>query len=343
MATRSEKNALFGLVRNFLLVYLPIHRGLSDTTIRTYSQSLKRFFGYLSDVEKIRFEKVRLDHFSRSTIWDFLVWLRDDQGCSAQTLNLRLSALKSFLRYCGEQDITFISLYVDVSAIHTFKERQGKKVDYLTPDQLKLLFSTPDISTRLGRRDRFFMIFAYETGARMQELLNLMCKDVISTEGYRAVTITGKGNKIRTVPLMPDATAHLDAYLAEFHPSGDPKEWLFYTRHGGVQTQMKPGAVEHFLKKYARIAHEIDASFPKRLHAHMLRHSVAMAMYKNGVPISYVRDFLGHKSIDTTSIYSYADAETIRRSLEMVAHEPAHANKKWKLKEQNLMEYCGLM
>lgn len=342
MPRKNEENALFGLVRGFLLTYLPVHRGFSGKTVRAYSQSLKRFFGYLEAVKGVKFEKARLDHFTRDAACGFLIWLRDEQGCSEQTLNLRLSALKSFLRHCGEQDVALMSLYVEVSATRSFKARKGKRVEYLTPGQLKLLFSAPDVSTRLGRRDRFFMIFAYETGARMQELLDLACGDIAGKEGYRTVTISGKGGKVRTVPLMPDAVAHLEAYLAEFHPSGDPGERLFYTRHGGEQTQMRPGAVEHFLKKYGCIAHEKDGTFPESVHAHMLRHSVAMAMYKNGVPISYVRDFLGHSSIDTTSIYSYADDETIRKSLEAVAHEPATVKRNWKGKEQDLMEYCGL-
>lgn len=74
---------------------------------------------------------------------------------------------------------------------------------------------------------------------------------------------------------------------------------------------MKPGTVDYFLKKYGKFAHEADTAFPEGLHAHMFRHSIAMAMHKNGIHISYIRDFLGHSSIETTSVYSYSDDEPI--------------------------------
>jgi integrase len=79
----------------------------------------------------------------------------------------------------------------------------------------------------------------------------------------------------------------------------------------------------------------------------MFRHSIAMAMYKNGIPISYIRDFLGHRCIDTTTIYSYADGDTIIHALEAVEREETINNatakqKNWKGNEQHLLDYCGL-
>ena len=97
------------------------------------------------------------------------------------------------------------------------------------------------------------------------------------------------------------------------------------------------------MKKYARLAYNGDPSFPINLHAHMLRHSIAMAMYKKGIPISYIKDFLGHKSLETTSVYSYADGETIKNALESVQDIPnLKQQKKWKGKEEYLLEFCGL-
>ena len=140
---------------------------------------------------------------------------------------------------------------------------------------------------------------------------------------------------------------HLEAYLNEFHKGGLPETFLFYTIHGLCKTQMKPGTVDYFLKKYAAFAIKADEAFPKNLHAHTFRHSVAMAMYKKGIPISYIRDFLGHISVETTAIYSYSDDETILNALEAIDHErfdetQAASTKNWKGNEQYLLEYCGL-
>jgi len=108
---------------------------------------------------------------------------------------------------------------------------------------------------------------------------------------------------------------------------------------------MKPGTVDYFMKKYGKLAHIKDITFPENLHAHMLRHSIAMAMYKKGIPISYIRDFLGHSSIETTTIYSYADEETITKAIESVGNDEnttTQKQKNWKGKEQYLLEFCGL-
>jgi site-specific recombinase XerD len=285
--------------------------------------------------------------FSRDNIYGFLLWLKDIKGNSSKTLNLRLSAVKSFLKYCSEEDIELTSIYLEVSGIHAFRGEKKPCIEYLTPTQLKHVFSLPDVKTRLGRRNRFFMIFAYETGARLQELLDLRLSSIVRSDIGVRVRIHGKGNKTRHVPILESTAKHLDAFIAEFHKNSPVDAFLFYTIHNSQQTQMKPGAVDSFLKKYGEFAHKTDINFPKGLHAHMFRHSIAMAMYKKGIPISYIRDFLGHSSIETTTIYSYEDDETIIKALEAVDHEDTAGKtvtkqKNWKGNEQYLLDYCGL-
>jgi integrase/recombinase XerD len=345
-----KKNEMYfyQLLRDFLANYLIRRRNFSVKTVRAYKQTLNLLRNYFREEKGISFDKMDFSCFSRSSIYDFLMWLKDIRNSSTQTLNLRLSAIKSYLKYCSEEDLELMPVYLDVSSIHAFRGIKKPCVEYLTQVQLKLLFSLPDITTRLGMRDRFFLIFAYETGMRMQELLNLQINCIIRSDTSVRVRIHGKGNKIRYVPLLGITVKHLDSYLAEFHKKSQPETFLFYTIHDSQHTQMKPGTVDYFMKKYGKLAHEVDNTFPKGLHVHMLRHSIAMAMYKKGIPISYIRDFLGHSSIDTTSIYSYADEETIIKALEAVDHEEPTGqatttkHKNWKGKELYLIEYCGL-
>ncbi len=345
-----KKNEMYfyQLLRDFLTDYLIIKRNFSDKTVKAYRQTLNIMRNYFREEKGIGFDKMDFSFFSRSSIYDFLMWLKNARKSSTQTLNLRLTAIKSFLKYCSEEDMELTPLYLDVSSIHAFKGSKKPCVEYLTQEQLKLLFSMPDITTRLGRRDRFFLIFAYETGARMQELLNLKISCIIRSDISVRVRIHGKGNKARYVPLLGTTVKHLDSYIVEFHKESQPEIFLFYTIHDSQHTQMKPGTVDYFMKKYGKLAHEANITFPEGLHAHMLRHSIAMAMYKKGIPISYIRDFLGHSSIDTTTIYSYADEETISKALEAVGREELTGKattakqKNWKGKEQYLLEYCGL-
>jgi site-specific recombinase XerD len=335
------------LLRDFLTDYLPVKRNFSGKTVKAYRQTMNLLRQYLCDTKGIRFEQMSFPCFSRNSIYDFLVWLKDVRHNTTGTMNLRLAAVKSFLKYCSEEDIELTSVYLEVAAIHAFKGTKKPCVEYLPPAHLKLLFSLPDVTTRLGRRDRFFMVFAYETGARMQELLDLQLNDIVRSDAGIRIRICGKGNKIRHVPLLGTTVKHLEAYLTEFHAKSIPGTFLFHTVHNSRKTQMQPGAVEYFLKKYAKRAYAEDGSFPKNVHAHMFRHSIAMAMYKKGIPISYIRDFLGHSSIETTTIYSYSDEETIRKTLEAVDTVNSDNGvtarlKNWKGNEQLLLEYCGL-
>lgn len=338
----------YQLLRDYLTDYLITKRSFSDKTVRTYRQSINLLRLYLRDEKNINFDQIDFSCFSRSSIYDFLLWLKNNRKNSAQTLNLRLSAIKSFLKYCSEEDIELTPIYLDVAGIHSFRGAKQPCVEYLLQIQLKLLFSVPDVTTRLGSRDRFFMIFAYETGARMQELLDLRLHCIIRGDNSVRLKIHGKGNKTRYVPLLGSTVKHLDAYLEGFHKDSSSDAFLFYTIHDLQKTQMKPGTVDYFLKKYGKLALEIDNRFPETLHAHMFRHSIAMTMYKKGIPISYIRDFLGHSSIETTSIYSYADEETITNALESVNFEgiigkAVTRQKKWKGKEQYLLDFCGLI
>ena len=342
---KNEKEMLFfRMLHDYFSIHLPVRLAASPKTIRTYKAALNQMRLYLAEEKGIPFTGMGFKCFSREMIYDFLIYMRDEKHASVNTLNNRLAAIRTFLQYCSDEDMELTALYVDAQKIRRFKGTKKPKVEYLTEGQLKLIYSIPDIHTAIGRRNRFMMIFLYETGARIDELLNVRLSDVIRTDGTPQLKITGNGKKVRYVPVMEDAVRHLDAYLSEYHRDSPENALMFYTIHQGRQTQMTPANVDIMLKKYAASAKESDPLFPPHLHAHMFRHSIAMAMYKKGVPLSYIRDFLGHESIDTVRIYAYADSETIEEALRKVSHEGIGLvpEKKWKGKESELLQYCCL-
>ena len=346
MERRGEATRFHRLLALFLREHLPVRRKASDKTIRSYRQSIKQFAAWSREERGVRFDEMRFADLSRDAACAFLVWLRDERGLSPQTLNLRLSAIKAFLRFCGEEDVELAGLYLSVSSIRPFKGASSPGIKHLEPVQLRELFSEPDVSTRIGRRDRFLMILAYESGTRMQELLDLTCDRIGECGGYVTPGVHGKGGKARIVPLASQAVEHLDAYMAEFHPGPDPEGWLLFTVHGGKRTKMSPGTVDHLLKKYAASIHARDPSFPEGLHAHTLRHSIATAMYRAGSPIPYTRDFLGHADPSTTMVYAHADGGAIASAVEAASRQVATpvtpAERRWKGREQYLLELCGL-
>lgn len=332
-------------ISDFFCGYLTVKRNYSDKTVKSYKDTFNLLRKYFDSELGIKFININFENCNKENIYSFLLYLRDEKSNSASTINLRLSAIKSFFKYCGEEEIELYKYYTKIKTIHNFKGSKKNKVEYLTSQQLKLLFEAPDIGLKKGRRDRFLMILMYETGMRLNEILSLKLENIIPNGEDIEIKIFGKGSKYRTVPLLKPAIKHLNAYLKEFHPLNNQSDYLFYVNHSGRRDKLSPGTVDAFLKKYAHKINEESDDFPINLHAHMLRHSVAMSMYKNGIPISYVKDFLGHSDISTTSIYAYADNEDIKKALEAVQKNIPSSNvkeKKWRGKEKDLLKYCGL-
>ena len=178
-------------------------------------------------------------------------------------------------------------------------------------------------------------------------------EDIIRNGASVQIRLHGKGNKTRYNPLPVEVLPHLDAYLNEFHPGRNNQDYLFYTIHNGQHTRMASRTVNSFLASYAKELYKVDPSFPEGLHCHVFRHSIGMAMFKAGIPLPYIKDFLGHSSIDSTSIYVHADNETMAAALRSVDQEAlpikdsdgnivSYPEKKWKGKEEYLLHFCGL-
>ena len=353
MKNNKSELYFYELLRDFLYKYLVIQRKFSNATVQTYKTSLNQYRLYLKEQKGITFDKVQFSCFTKEMIYDFCIWLRDDQKKSVNTINLRLSAIMAFLRYCSEEDVSLSEIYLKAKTIRRFKGKTDPKLEYLTSKQLEAIFAAPNTSIPKGRRNQYFMIHAYETGGRIEELLNMKLCDIIRNGDTIQIRLHGKGNKTRYNPLPNEVVPHLEAYLNEFHPDGSNADYLFFTVHDNRHTQMKPRTVNAFLAGYAVKLHESDAAFPTDVHCHVFRHSMGMAMHKAGIPISYIKDFLGHSSLDSTAIYAHADNESMAQALKSVDQEAlpiidnegniiSTPQKRWKGKEEYLITLCGL-
>lgn len=271
MKIKKSELYFYELLRNFLYKYLVVQRKFTDATVKNYTDSINQYRQYLRSQKGIPFDKVGFHCFTKEMVYDFCIWLRDSESKAINTINLRLSAIKSFLRYCSEEDVALSELYLKVKSIRRFKGKADPKLEYLKPEQLEAVFSWPDTSTRNGRRNQYFMIHAYETGGRIEELVDMKLDDIISNGTNVQIRLHGKGNKTRYIPFPAEVLPHLDAYLNEFHPNGNNQDYLFYTIHNGQHTKMAPRTVNSFLSAYAKALNEADPSFPEGLHCHVLR------------------------------------------------------------------------
>jgi site-specific recombinase XerD len=284
---------------------------------------------------------------NHNVIYEFLAWLQNTRDCEASTKHYRLAALKSFLQYCALEDPALMAIYLDIQKVRLQKVVRNR-VEYMSETALKILLEQPDPNTQCGLRDRFFMILLYDTGARIQEILDLKLKDIHLNDQTPSIYLTGKGNKTRAVPLMDKTIGHLHEYMKIFHPDGYLKndQYLFYTLIKGLKGKMSDDNVSCFLKRYAGSAHQACSEVPLRMHAHLFRHTRAMHLYQAGIPLSYIKDFLGHVSINTTDIYASTDTSMMRAALEKINKGDDEQTSKvvpvWQDNEEMILKLCGL-
>ena len=160
------------------------------------------------------------------------------------------------------------------------------------------------------------MILMYDTGGRNQELLDLRLSDLHFEGKSPYIVITGKGGKTRLVPVMLKTVEHFKRYAAVFHAELIPTSHLFYTERKGKRYDMSPDTSERFIRKYAIAAHRVYPEVPASLHPHMFRHSRSMHLYRSGMPLVLLAEWLGHAQFTTTLIYANADTEMKRKAIE---------------------------
>ncbi len=327
MGRRIADYNLFDLIKNFLTIYLPIQRKASENTVATYRIALDQFISHVSSKNKIAYSAVTHDMFSRENVDDFLTYLLSEKNVATSTRNNRLASIKAFLKYAAAFNAEYLDILNSVNGISVQKDDPFAKIDYLSEAAIKLLFDEPDIETTIGQRDRFLMILLYDTGARIQELLDIKICD-IKVDDTSSVTLKGKGGRIRVVPLMKNTVKHLTNYMRAFHKNETiaSQEYLFYVVHTYGRTKMCDDTVRRRLTFYAKNASKKCSEIPESIHPHLFRHSRAMHLYQRGMPLELISQWLGHRQLTTTLVYAHADVEQKRQAIEKAMMNTATIN-----------------
>jgi integrase/recombinase XerD len=313
---KSENLKFYQMVRDFLTIYLPKQKASSANTIKAYRESLNLLLEYLKEKENLPLMDVSFDRISRKTVEGYLDWLEETRKCSISTRNHRLSSIRSFYKYAGNRDLSVTAYTLELVKIPIKRSQKTQQVKFFEEDALKAILAQPDTGTRKGTRDLFFMILMYDTAGRNQEVLNLKVSDIrVSTKDSHAV-LTGKGNKIRIVPLMQRTIDHYNNYIRLFHGGKVTDEFLFYVIQKGKRQEMSADNVEKFMKHYGLIARVQCNKVPEGLHPHMFRHSRSMHLYRGGMPLALLSEWLGHAQLETTKIYANADTQMKRKAIE---------------------------
>lgn len=299
----------------FFTEYLVGERGASTHTIRSYSDTFTLVLTYMDKVRHIAADRLTLSHFYRETVLDFLDWLQKERKCANSTRNQRLAALHSFFKYMQYEDAKRLEQWQNILSIKVKKPEKRSSVNYLTVEGIKLLLEQIPVNTKEGRRNLAMLALLYDSGARVQELIDLSPVSLnLNKPCY--VTLFGKGNKKRIVPLQNEQVKLLVSYMKEYHldtPAYNQRP-LFANNRGEKLTN---SGVTYILNMYANIARILKPELipDKNLSPHMFRHSKAMHLLQAGVNLIYIRDMMGHVSIQTTEIYARADSKQKREAL----------------------------
>ena len=296
-------------ISDYLTKYLAGTRNLSPNTVKSYRDTFCLLLIFMRE-KRINIDRISLTDIDAKLISDFLNWLETCRGNSVSTRNIRLAAIHAFFHYVQFQHPELLLQCQQILGI-PIKETEKRFVEYLPEQVLKELLSLPDQTKKYGIRDTALLCLLYDSGARVQEIIDLSLSD-IRLETPATVRLYGKGRKVRVIPLMSQTAAILQKYLKtwDLNRGTKPDSPLFVNHQGNRLT--RPG-ITYILNKYMKSVSCYDGL--KSVTPHVIRHSKAMHLLHADVDLHYIRDFLGHVQIETTEVYARADAEMKRKAL----------------------------
>ena len=276
------------------LAHLGTERGLADNTVRAYADDLRSVCDYLADQGVSHWRELDplhvLGYLTRASL----------EGLSPRTRARRLSALRGLVRFLLERG----ELANDPLAGLSGPKLPGGLPHFLTRHEMELLLAAPDTSTDLGRRDRAMLEVMYAAGLRVSELIGLGVGDIQFQVG--CLTVRGKGNKQRLVPLNQAAIEALQDYLGEPRArllKGKRRDQVFLNARGDPLSRMGAWKI---LKRHVQAA-----GIKSRVTPHTLRHTFATHLLEGGADLRSLQLMLGHADIGTTEVYTHVTRQRL--------------------------------
>jgi integrase/recombinase XerD len=300
-------------VTTFLTYHLAAQRNVSPNTIKAYRDVFTLLLRFCRDVQGIAPERLRLEQIDVALVEAFLDYLEKERHCAPRTRNHRLAALHAFFRYVQTEEPDRMLQCQKIMSI-PLRRHAHPTIGYLSKDDLAEILAQPDLRNRRGRRDAILLSVLYDTGARVQELIDLSAGDV-RLDPPAQLRLKGKGRKMRAVPLM-EATVQL--LREHVHENGlDCPDQLAQPLFGNERGErLSRSGIRYILQKYVRKAQSKRPTLNRSVSPHTLRHTKGMHLLQSGISLDMIRDFLGHVDTKTTQIYARANLEMKRKALE---------------------------
>ena len=277
---------------------------------------------------------------NRDFLLGFMEYLQKS-GYEKSSCNQRLAAIKSYMWYVADGDITWQQNALMVSRV-PFLRTPDKEKETLSEECLKALFTAPGKDKR-GIRDATIMIVLYDSAIRLSELLGLKVSDVNFQKSIPYLRIRGKGDRERIVSISDNTANHLRNYMNLYHGPDSPEtERLFYTVIHEQAHAMSPGNVARIIEKYAQIIKPEHPDLPEKVHPHMFRRTRATDLYQSNIELELVSRILGHASTQTTRIYAKPSLEMLKSAMERSNPELNAEDPLWPEDEDEFARICGL-
>ncbi len=300
------------LIVNFFRTYLVNQKGVSKNTIASYSDCMYLLIEFCCEHFAVAADRLAVESIDEHVVLDFLDNLERERGNAPSTRNQRLDAIKSFFRFIAAHEPTLVAACERVCAI-SHKVTETKMVESLCRNEVHAIIDATDPATLKGARDRTLFMLMYNTGARVQELVDLMLDD-LQLPAPSQVLLTGKGRKQRIVPLWNQTVDAIRYYCEIRDAARIDFQRLFLNARGKPITRF---GISHLVAKYAHIAAAGCPSLRDRtVTPHTFRHTTALHLIQAGVDIVTVKEWLGHADIKTTMQYLEINLEMKRQALE---------------------------
>ncbi|MGA2089904.1 MAG: tyrosine-type recombinase/integrase [Endomicrobiales bacterium] len=306
-------NSLLGSwIKRFLLEYLITVKNLSFNTQHCYRDTFCLLIPFLARQAKKAIDQLTVEDVSPERVKFFLLDLEQQRHCSITTRNLRLAAIHSLAQFIGINSPEHLHWCSTIKAIPS-KKAPCSTITYLEKSEMDALLAAAEGTSALQRRDHALLLFLYNTGARVDEVAHLIINDLTITQSphrdYSSTLIHGKGNKTRHCPLWKQTINEILPLIKDRQKT----DRVFINRCGQPITRF---GIHTIVERYATIASvQIPSLKTKRVSPHTIRHTSATHLLRAGVDINTIRAWLGHVSVNTTSIYAEIDLEMKAKAL----------------------------
>jgi site-specific recombinase XerD len=330
-ATIPKPPSFAALVQQFFTEYLVAQRALSPRTVACYRDALTLFLDFASHKLGKAPTALRLADIQPEMILAFLDHLKHDRHNAIRSRNLRLTALRAFLKFAGRRDVTSLHIVERALAV-PMKRFERPMLEFLTRDEMVALLGQPG-NTWPSQRDHLLLALLYNTGARVSEIIGVRVMDVV-LDGAPCVHLRGKGRKQRSVPLWKTTVQEIRAWL-RLNPTFHDKAALLPNRDGHAMS--RSNVAQRLTLAVNRASAQEPSLLKKHVSPHTVRHTVAMHLLQSGVSFNVIALWLGHESTNTTHRYVEADLAMKEKALARL-ESPATTMRRFKAPD-SLMQF----